>query len=313
MSMANENFNVGGTGGALFSEGGPVKPAPKPGQGALGDDYVPPAGLPGFKQPSFDDDDRVDPNKYPEPSGGPGTTFLSRFFPDPVQQGLALAKSFYFFFFAAFGSLFPLMAVYFKQQGMDAGQCGFLIGVRPIIEYLATPFWSKMSDRFQKGKVMLLVAVISWIAFTLPIGFVHPPVVSCKYYNGSQYLVKMPESSRRKRSVAEEIQGQEGYLTPDTVEELPRALPLGSDGEVDIEHLRMKRSAYDHRWAPGYVVGTSPQSIGFVSNYNVNKHKEWVSPAFSNEIFEKQAVHKVFFLVLLLVIIGEFFRYTCKR
>ena len=56
------------------------------------------------------------------------------------------------------------------------------------------------------------------------------------------------------------------------------------------------------------MVGTSPQSIGFVSNYNVNKHKEWVSPAFSNEIFEKQAVHKVFFLVLLLVIIGEFFR-----
>ena len=30
---------------------------------------------------------------------------------------------------------------------MDAAQCGFLIGVRPIIEYLATPFWHGMSDR----------------------------------------------------------------------------------------------------------------------------------------------------------------------
>ncbi len=32
--------------------------------------------------------------------------------------------------------------------GMDAAQCGFLIGVRPIIEYLATPFWHGMSDRW---------------------------------------------------------------------------------------------------------------------------------------------------------------------
>jgi hypothetical protein len=29
---------------------------------------------------------------------------------------------FYFFFFAAFGSLFPLISVYFKQLGMDAAQ-----------------------------------------------------------------------------------------------------------------------------------------------------------------------------------------------
>ena len=32
---------------------------------------------------------------------------------------------------------------------MDAAQCGLLVGVRPIIEYLATPFWHGMSDRYQ--------------------------------------------------------------------------------------------------------------------------------------------------------------------
>jgi hypothetical protein len=57
---------------------------------------------------------------------------------------------------------------------------------RPIVEYMATPLWSKMSDRFQKGKIMLIIAVASWILFTLPVGFVRPPVVSCKYYNGTQ-------------------------------------------------------------------------------------------------------------------------------
>ena len=156
MAIANENFNVGGTGGALFSSpgggqagGGPAGPkrGPRPGEEAMGDDYKPPPGLPGWKQPSYDDDDRIDPDKYPEPKSGPAATLLSRFFPDPVQQGLALAKFFYFFFFAAFGSLFPLMAVYFKQLGMDPAQCGFLVGIRPIIEYMATPFWNHMADK----------------------------------------------------------------------------------------------------------------------------------------------------------------------
>ena len=148
MSMSNENYDAGGTGGAIFADAGATK-GPKPGEEAIGDDYVAPGGLPSWKQPSFDDDDRVDPAKFKAGNvkSGMAGTLLSRFFPDPVQQGLALAKFFYFFFFAAFGSLFPLMAVYFKQLGMDASQCGFLIGIKPIIEYLATPFWNKMADK----------------------------------------------------------------------------------------------------------------------------------------------------------------------
>ena len=58
---------------------------------------------------------------------------------------------------------------------MDAAQAGMLAGIRPMIEYLATPFWNKIANRFQKGKMMLLIAVASWIIFTLPIGFIHPP------------------------------------------------------------------------------------------------------------------------------------------
>lgn len=144
--MSNENYDVGGTGGALFAESGPKK-IPTKGAEALGDDYKAPPGLPAWKQPSYDDDDRVDPATLKNPMSGPAASILSRFFPDPVDQSLALAKFFYFFFFSAFGSLLPLLGVYFKQQGMDAGQCGFLMGIRSIIEYLATPFWNKMSNR----------------------------------------------------------------------------------------------------------------------------------------------------------------------
>ena len=215
-SLANENFNVGGTGGALFSDnaaaraaagGGTQRPRQTSSQAAAataGEVYNAPQGLPDWKQPEYDDDDEIDPLKVRDTGANTvGPSFLSKFFPDAVSQSLALGKAFYLTFFAAFGSLFPLMAVYFKQLGMDASQCGFLIGVRPIVEYLATPLWSKMSDRFQKGKIMLIIAVTSWIVFTMPVGFVRPPVVSCKYWNGTQFLLKLPNYvERRKRDAA---------------------------------------------------------------------------------------------------------------
>ena len=109
--------------------------------------------------------------------------FLSRCFPDPTQAGLAVAKTFYFFFYGAFGSLFPLMGVYFKQLGMDAAQAGLLSGVRPIVEYLAIPFWNQIASKLHKGKIMMLLSLACWIGFTVPIGHIHPPVVSCKFYN----------------------------------------------------------------------------------------------------------------------------------
>ena len=84
--------------------------------------------------------------------------------------------------------------------------------------------------------------------------------------------------------------------------------PCSHDHEQQQQHDRFKRDAYEHNWAPGYVAGTSPQFVRFSFNYEENKHNTWVSPTFSNEVFEKEGVHKVFFLIMLLVIIGEFFR-----
>lgn len=49
---------------------------------------------------------------------------------------LLVPKVFYFFFFAAFGSLFPLMAIYFKQMAMSSTQVGILFGFRPFVEFL---------------------------------------------------------------------------------------------------------------------------------------------------------------------------------
>ncbi len=319
MSMANENFVTGGTGGAIFGGAGGDAPMKAEDQ-ALGEEYHHPKGV-----------HDVDPTRYPEGKEAPKHTWLSRFFPDPTSAGLAVAKTFYFFFYGAFGSLFPLMGVYFKQLGMDAAQAGFLSGIRPIVEYLAIPFWNNIASRMQKGKIMMLIGLACWIIFTTPIGHIHPPVVSCKYWNGSKVFLKLPQthdSARRKRSVIDNnnyVDGESWGLSypplllnqnpppvvSDNEKDLPRALPLASH----VVMSRVKRSYEDNtrEWAEGNVVGvpgTSPQAIDFAvdqSQYGHGHHKQWVSPAWNNEVFEKAGVHKVFFLILLLVVIGEFF------
>ena len=52
--LNNENFAVGGTGAAIFSDRGNAVS-----NRAMGDEYQAPTGLPEWKKPSFDDDDRV--------------------------------------------------------------------------------------------------------------------------------------------------------------------------------------------------------------------------------------------------------------
>lgn len=90
-------------------------------------------------------------NSYPEPKEGThkirGHSDVIEMLFGPTEYELLPVKGFYFFFYAAFGSLFPLMGVYFKQMGMNPGQCGILIGMRPFVEFLSAPFWGSYADR----------------------------------------------------------------------------------------------------------------------------------------------------------------------
>ena len=93
-------------------------------------------------------------------------------------------------------------------------------------------------------------------------------------------------------------------------------LPLES---LNAHHARLKRElpvGNGNAWknamilndVDGYVIGKSPQVIDFQNEQK--QHKIWISPRWNNEVFEKSGVHKVFFLIFLLIIVGEFFRYV---
>ena len=66
------------------------------------------------------------------------------------DKNLFIARCFYLSYFASYGSLFPLLAIYFKQLGMSAAQAGLLTGCRPFVEIISRPFWSSFAGRFKK-------------------------------------------------------------------------------------------------------------------------------------------------------------------
>ncbi|XP_015904990.1 major facilitator superfamily domain-containing protein 6 [Parasteatoda tepidariorum] len=266
------------------------------------------------------------------------------------NQDLLIAKTFYFFFFSAFGSLFPLLAVYFKQMGMNPTQSGFLIGVRPFVEFLAAPFWGSMADRFRKGKIMLLFSLLSWIVFTLALAFIQPPASSCVIYNNTHHVLFIPDKSetgRAKRSVSldlsdydpiyedqeliDQVLAYEASKSRDRYSYLQE--PNSTDEDIidsldeneignwlmgirkrreketeaakeDKKPAKLKPKDKDY---PSYVVGQSPNSVEFTLNYNKDQHTSYVSPRFSSIVYKWEDVQEVFFLLVLLIVLGEFF------
>ncbi|XP_044259089.1 major facilitator superfamily domain-containing protein 6 isoform X2 [Tribolium madens] len=229
----------------------------------------------------------VDPSMYPQPKEAThkirGKSDVLEMLFGPVDQELLIVKSFYFFFYSAFGSLFPLMGVYFKQMGMNAGQCGFLIGIRPFVEFLSAPFWGTLADRWQKGKLLLLASLAAWIIFTVPLGSIQPPPTSCIEIKNNTAVLTAPSVNTRlinKRSVMMEQLQESEFERYTRFERATRPIPNA---------------------------GQSPVNVDFASNYKPKDHDSWVQPIISSIVYRTQDIQKAFFLLILLVIIGEFF------
>lgn len=137
--------------------------------------------------------DEKQQHKLPLPNLGRGWFKGAGAFKD-INYNLLISKIFYFFFYAAFGSLFPLIAVYFKQIGMNPSQSGVLIGFRPFVEFISAPFFGSLADKYKVWKQILLFSIICWIAFTLGLAFVKPPPHACLTANASHIIMVPPWS-----------------------------------------------------------------------------------------------------------------------
>lgn len=216
-----------------------------------------------------------------------------------INSHLLISKVFYFFFYAAYGSLHPLLAVYYKQLGMSASRSGLLVGIRYFIEFCSAPFWGVVADRFKKGKVVLLFSVFCWLVFNCGIGFVQPAEMKCEEKSSPTLApttihppsnVTNPSNSsnhtRGRRSVLEltELFSSHLYRHERSVDSNTTSSPL-----QPLNTTQFTPNTTLHTT----TTKTTTTTAGPTKEYQI--------------IYNQDQVEKIFLIILLVIIVGEFF------
>ncbi|XP_068716497.1 major facilitator superfamily domain-containing protein 6-A-like [Montipora capricornis] len=89
-----------------------------------------------------------------------------------INRKRLVSKLFYLFFFSAFGSLWPYLSLYFKQLFLSPRQLGILVAVRSLVQFVFTPVWGALADRFNKSKLVLLLGLSAWLLSTFSLAII---------------------------------------------------------------------------------------------------------------------------------------------
>lgn len=244
-----------------------------------------------------------------------------------INNDLLISKVFYFFFYAAYGSLYPLLPVYYKQLGMSPSQSGFLVGIRYFIEFCSAPFWGIVADRFKKGKIVLLFSVLCWVLFNLGIGFVKPASLRClpknplpvNPTNGSLSTTVTPNTTMTSILTMQSATSQNVRRKRDLLAHNP--VPLSQEIIAFMSNHAKGDDALDsmHRIvrSTGENVSSLPANQMTMSATTTTKvtTKAATTAATSTTVpsdhyilvYDEENVETIFLLILLVVIIGEFF------
>ena len=78
-----------------------------------------------------------------------------------MKRSIFFMSSFWFFYMAGLGTIFPFISLYLKDHlYLDGIQLGFALAIGPLLGILASPIWGYIADRTGKRKEILLVIVI---------------------------------------------------------------------------------------------------------------------------------------------------------
>ena len=89
-----------------------------------------------------------------------------------INRKRLVSKLFYLFYFSAFGSLWPYLSLYFKQLFLSPRQLGILVAVRSLVQFVFTPVWGALADRFNKSKLVLLLGLSAWLISTFSLAII---------------------------------------------------------------------------------------------------------------------------------------------
>lgn len=222
-----------------------------------------------------------------------------------INSHLLISKIFYFFFYAAYGSLHPLLAVYYKQLGMSASRSGLLVGIRYFIEFCSAPFWGVVADRFKKGKIVLLFSVFCWLVFNCGIGFVKPAEMKCEEKGALPATTVAPTTTTTlshgnltlQSNSTNHTRGRRSFL------DLPKLPELNSYFSVFHRSERsVNASVIPAPLNPANATQLTPNTTVTTTTAS--------TPAKAKEYqitYNKDQVETIFLLILLVIIVGEFF------
>ncbi|KAL5112257.1 Major facilitator superfamily domain-containing protein 6-A [Taenia crassiceps] len=239
---------------------------------------------------------------------------LLEWFHSPINRSLLIFKLFYFLFYAAFGSLFPLLSIYFKQLGLNATQCGALGGARSLVEWVGAPFWSGIADRWKKGKLFLMISLLSWIIFTLGLGFVRPQPEGClvsvtgihpKNSSVHPFDIRIMEPFREVTSERIEAIEMKPYLAVygnTRIGQSPLELNMKKLLHKESSRGSLESMSIDRSGTHARV--TDEEAFADVSHYSEGS---LVMPLFSTVVYRKSKINQIFIIAMILICVGAFF------
>lgn len=84
-----------------------------------------------------------------------------------INRSLLHCKLLYFCYNSALGALWPYLPLYFKQLFLTPRQVGTIVASRTFVQFLCVPFWTGIADKYSRHKMILLLAIFSWLISTM--------------------------------------------------------------------------------------------------------------------------------------------------
>ncbi|XP_071788425.1 major facilitator superfamily domain-containing protein 6-like [Asterias amurensis] len=211
-----------------------------------------------------------------------------------LNPDLLLCKIFYFTFYGSYGSLYPLIAIYFKQLGLTATESGILVGIRPFVEFCAAPMWGAVADTWRKAKFILLLSLVSWLVFTEAVAFIEPGNTVCVMLNTTNPNITVVVDSTGVRITH--------------VESVPK-------GHVEVVDISVKKRKYSNiRQDDVSFLNESFTQRNELFTTDENsvstppiKAKKPLDRTLTFIKYKYENTKSVFILLLLFMIVGEFF------
>ena len=101
-------------------------------------------------------------------------------------------KCFYFFYFAANGTLMPYLILFFKQLGLSPSQVGIIAGMKPFIAFIFVPLWGCIADKTGRTRIVFVIAMLAYISGYLAYSFAPAKHVCLRRSNQTHHTHPYP-------------------------------------------------------------------------------------------------------------------------